>query len=496
MAANTLEQPSNVRYTGRFHLFFTRLETAPEAQGLDESHAPFLSQVELTEGLPFFLTDDGRYPLDDLNAFFKSLPSDGCHSPRTWTAYARDIDAYLTFLHDVYKIHWLDADNSHVTRYRQIRRGDKAEQLGLKISGPSWNRSLAALEKLYRFAMEEGWIGQTPFRYRDTSARASQGGAPRSVRSNRLRDPDHASGDTIRCITLEQYRIFRDIGLRGLLPDGTPDPTVERRYATRDALFADMLIETGLRVTEAAGQLIWEVPKLDLNRSNSGSIECNLAPALAKGRKSRKVRLHVRLLRRLHEYIEIERDNVIAEGNETPDAMIVVRVSPTDFVHEGSRKRRPISEASLKARRRFVERLKDGSVQPVALWLGEHGSMLSPDRWRDIFSAASARCTEMGYPMDVSPHTLRHTFAVNMLEKLIQVVISKADHEQLERSPGARAYKRLIGDPLRQLQKMLGHASISTTYRYLTHLDEAVEIALDAHDALQRDLHPEECKTA
>lgn len=153
-------------------------------------------QLELTEGMPFMVTEDGRYPLDDVNAFFKSLPSDGCHSPRTWTAYARDIDAYLTFLHDVYGIHWLDADNSHVTRYWEVRRGSEAERLNLKIGGSSWNRALAALERLYRFAMEEGWIVQTPFRYRDIAAHTSRNGAPASVKRNRLRDPDHDSGDT------------------------------------------------------------------------------------------------------------------------------------------------------------------------------------------------------------------------------------------------------------------------------------------------------------
>jgi len=43
---------------------------------------------------------------------------------------------------------------------------------------------------------------------------------------------------------------------------------------------------------------------------------------------------------------------------------------------------------------------------------------------------------------------------------------------------------------------MLGHRSITTTYRYLTHLDEAVEIALTAHDALQSELHPNELEVA
>lgn len=31
-------------------------------------------------------------------------------------------------------------------------------------------------------------------------------------------------------------------------------------------------------------------------------------------------------------------------------------------------------------------------------------------------------------------------------------------------------YRRLIGDPLQQVQRLLGHASLATTYIYLDHL--------------------------
>ena len=35
------------------------------------------------------------------------------------------------------------------------------------------------------------------------------------------------------------------------------------------------------------------------------------------------------------------------------------------------------------------------------------------------------------------------------------------------------AYRRVIGDPLQKLQRLLGHASIASTYIYLDSLDEA-----------------------
>jgi integrase len=35
---------------------------------------------------------------------------------------------------------------------------------------------------------------------------------------------------------------------------------------------------------------------------------------------------------------------------------------------------------------------------------------------------------------------------------------------------GAEGYRRLLGDPLQQVQRLLGHASLTTTYIYLDHI--------------------------
>ena len=38
------------------------------------------------------------------------------------------------------------------------------------------------------------------------------------------------------------------------------------------------------------------------------------------------------------------------------------------------------------------------------------------------------------------------------------------------------AYRRLIGDPLLKLQRLMGHSSIESTYIYLQHLEESREL--------------------
>ncbi len=223
----------------------------------------------------------------------------------------------------------------------------------------------------------------------------------------------------------------------------------------------------------------------------------DIASGIAKGRKSRPVRVNIQLLRRIHDYVEIERDNCLQnislrEGHDfwsTQD--VVIRTSESKYRMVGNANVQSVNEATFDRRRTLVERQGDGNAQPVGLWMSDRGSMLSQESWRGIFKDACARCAAFGFPMEVTPHTLRHTFAVHMLQRLIETMISKTDIAQLKADVDAAKYRRLIADPLRILQRMLGHSSLETTYQYLTHLDEAVEIADLALDLWQIDLAAE-----
>ncbi len=107
---------------------------------------------------------------------------------------------------------------------------------------------------------------------------------------------------------------------------------------------------------------------------------------------------------------------------------------------------------------------------PAALWLADSGDPMRPAAWEAAFLRADARCRGRGLDLHVTPHMLRHTFAVHMLSLLIQaqigMVIAGRDYH------GA-AYRRVIGDPLQKLQRLLGHSSVASTYIYLDSLEES-----------------------
>jgi hypothetical protein len=53
------------------------------------------------------------------------------------------------------------------------------------------------------------------------------------------------------------------------------------------------------------------------------------------------------------------------------------------------------------------------------------------------------------------------------------------------------AYRRMIGDPLQRLQRLLGHASIISTYIYLDTVSEAQFLVDDAVDRWAAEIETE-----
>jgi len=420
----------------------------------------------LVDGMPFILGHDGSYD-HDLNRFFRACPTMGVRSLNSLRAYARDIVVWLRFLAERRggKSVW-SADRGDIAAFHEARRLSAPPH---RISASSWNRAVAALDKLYRWAVEEKLIARAPFSYRQVWTRALDGSAI-SVAANMARETAARNGD-MRFVSLDRYLLFRDVGLRGRLPDGQEDPTWRGRNGERNAIFAELLVTTGLRLQEASHLLTVELPTSDRHQGQR-SLPFRLAAAIAKGGKAREVRLPLRLLERLRDYAEVERTNALARWRERRSwlrihAPITVVGHDRQSLHLDSSRVR-FDRLNPGERGRL---LHERGKEPLALWLTEGGLPMPMASWQAVFRRASARCRSFGIDIDVTPHMLRHSFAVHMLTLLLREQIGWMLEERAGRmSP---AYRRLIGDPLLKLQRLMGHTRIESTYIYLDHFDDS-----------------------
>ena len=105
----------------------------------------------------------------------------------------------------------------------------------------------------------------------------------------------------------------------------------------------------------------------------------------------------------------------------------------------------PLGKRAIAAVREYLEHERTplaAKLGRIADWvlLSRHGKRLRRERIWELFKQYASRA---GVSADMSPHTLRHSFATHMLTG---------------------------GADLRQVQELLGHASIATTQIY-THVD-------------------------
>lgn len=473
-------------------LFFTDLSALRRSVTVDGViHALSTAEIAaaeslaLVEGMPFILGDDGSYD-HDVNRFFRACPTLGVRSPNSLRAYSLDILTWVRFLVERrdHKSLW-DADRHDVAAFYAARRLSLPPA---RISAASWNRSVAALDKLYRWAVEECVIARSPFTYRQ-SWRRTNNGAVMTVATNTSTERGARTCD-VRFLSLDRYLMFREIGLRGRLPNGSEDPAWQGRNSERNALFAELLVTTGLRLQEAASLLWIELPKVEL----SGALRSRsfrLASAIAKGSKGRLIRLPERVLKRLHEYAELERTNVLMRR---PQPRIWSNDHPFRVVSH-DRGRLLLEKDAVRAgvdvlTPRERERLRWAETsEPLSLWLTERAQPMPLEAWEAVFRRASARCRRFGIDLDVTPHMLRHTFAVHMLSLLVREQIGWVLDER--QSQIGAAYRRLIGDPLLKLQRLLGHSSIESTYVYLDCLEESQEMVDAAVDAWELRINSE-----
>lgn len=418
--------------------------------------------------VPMILRDGALYDAD-LDRFFLDLPLSGVRSRHSLRAYGYDVMVWVRFLAQARgKTVWA-AERDDVAAYHRARRRDDA---GFRISAASWNRTVASLDRLYRWAEQQGLVAEAPFTHHTVWRRGHGDRRTRLAARNDAYERAARRSD-VRFVTLEDYRAFRDVGLRGLTPAGAERPGARDRNSSRNALFAELLVTTGLRLEEASYLLAHELAGLERTIASHRQAWFDLPLGLTKGERGRRVLIPARLLQQVLAYIAVERASAAAkfvarsgwQVIERPIFICPLASSGTLTAREGGSI--PLDALTPDERGRLVICGDGGTPRESAvLWLTEVGQPVLPNSWEAIFARASHRCAEAGSPLRISPHQLRHTFAVHMLAMLIQQRLRQAALP----SGAMEGYRQLLGDPLQQVQRLLGHASLATTYIYLDHI--------------------------
>ncbi|MCJ7684245.1 MAG: tyrosine recombinase XerC [Desulfobacteraceae bacterium] len=174
-------------------------------------------------------------------------------------------------------------------------------------------------------------------------------------------------------------------------------PDKEKPLGLRDLAIIEVLYSCGIRVAEMAGLNMTDI-----------DFEQRLVRVLGKGNKERIVPIGRTALKAVREYIE----------------------------------------ATVRLRRKNG----DDNAEVVPLFINYRGGRLST---RSIGSIVKRYVRECGLMAEITPHSLRHTFATHLLDG---------------------------GADLRSVQELLGHVSLSTTQKY-THvsLNRLMEVYDKAH---------------
>jgi len=203
------------------------------------------------------------------------------------------------------------------------------------------------------------------------------------------------------------------------------------RNGLRDESLALFMISTGVRVSEAVNLKLKKLPNPN-DRKFSGKKICTIR-IVGKGQKPRTIRVPKHVLRTVWHYVNEDREDVIQK-----------------FFGSNRRKK------------------------PDKVWLTESGNVPSIRTVEKIFERAGNQCG-----VKLHPHMFRHTFAIFQLSAMIKKSLND-ENGNLKSASRVNSYQRIYQDPLRELQNLMGHESISTTFIYLDYLDDAEEFLDEA----------------
>jgi integrase len=290
----------------------------------------------------------------------------------------------------------------------------------------------------------------------------------------------------VHWLTPRTSRKWTDVGLRGHGSDGIPEPGWAGRLEDRNVAFTRLLASSGLRRSEGASPLTFEVPtlRLDGGRYYRGRV----AAGVTRSKKDRTFYVAAEAVGEIEAYADSSRAWAITRAQRQnsyerlPGLRVITEVTrqAAPVVRwrwlDGSAGGCPLSEMTVEERMLLFTERPQG-LEPLWLWLNEEGMPFGVHSWNGVFATANDRCERVLTPADrigldphqvfapyATPHSARHSFALYMLIVLNVLMDQKYGLSEEDRLQ----YRLLYGDPWFMVQQLLGHASRETTVeRYL-----------------------------
>lgn len=419
---------------------------------------------------PIILHSD--WTLDDTLTGFADRIAATLTSRETWRTYAIEAEVFARFLMARHGRRLADLREADLWEYRNRRLyGPLSERL----SPNSWNKVAAVILRMLR---------HLKIHFSEVTWRSYCG----------TREAD----DQVKMVSLENYVTFRETGM------------MSGRNNLRNGAFSEMLVTTGIRCNEGSHILRQEIPKIGLFQDDITRI-WSIPATVTNWEKGRDTFISKRVIKNfINPYIYEERSHVAAKiiserfplKSYSPRTLTMSnnsiffqlrRPGIAEVIAGDARKiEMPLANFTLRERERLIEVRPIGQpnrfkvVDFGSLWISEIGTCVSNSAWRSAFSAALARSgLEEQVGVDITPHVLRHTFAVYMLSFMLKGLVELRIARGHLNSRG-EIYDALIGDPLQVLQELLGHRSIKTTFKYLRFSrkhSRMISLAFEAWDA-------------
>ncbi|WP_329057873.1 site-specific integrase [Amycolatopsis sp. NBC_01480] len=368
-------------------------ETSVGGHRVGVGWAGWLRSAPMVAGAPFVLSPEFEYDVR-LNGFFASARMRSL-AERTQHGYARDLAAFLTFLWSARaRRRWNQAQEEDHLAYLHWRRHD---QQGPRVSGSTWNRELAAVNQFYRWAIAAGYVEVSPVpqSWRRPGA-AGAGWASRSTVDEQR--PATYSRDIgparVPWIPIADYRLWRDIGVRGFDTDGPPRADFRGRWSSRNAVFCDLMIRTGLRLGEQSALTVAEFP---LARNGVTYRPFELSAATAKGGSGRTVYVPAAVAAEVAAYVRCDRAEVVEQARSSgryaqiADPLVIDQHGRGGQLLARDRSGRTVRVANLpwEVRRRLLVETAAWNAQRAALariarHLDRHGTPIDYARRRAL----------------------------------------------------------------------------------------------------------------